>query len=208
MQEIINDIASNLQALSDEEIKNLGSQSFYILNAYGEEDIENCFIYDAEIINIGEFLKNNFKIIKTSKEKLVLNKRGAILGFFRGKHIIKNKTYLLVVNYRSYLGNAINSKFQFTTIDEQKESVIIEAQKTQPIMVFEALFPKKDGQKLVLDENNNQVYDIKELGVMQKNEIETFKENFIKSLEENNILDEKIMYNIRFLTEQEINKLK
>ena len=43
---------------------------------------------------------------------------------------------------------------------------------------------------------------------MQKNEIETFKENFIKSLEENNILDEKIMYNIRFLTEQEINKLK
>ena len=98
MEELNIKIAKELQNLSDVSLQNLGDQTFFIVSAYEESELENLLIYDAEIINVGEFIKNNFKLPEIKKEKLVLNKRGAVLGFYKGTEIACGKIMCWVEN--------------------------------------------------------------------------------------------------------------
>lgn len=204
MQDIINLVAKSLQNLTDTELKNLGAQSFFIVNAYHNCDLENCYVYDAEIVNIGKFLENNFKIDEFEKVQLLLNKRGAILGFYKGQ----KDGYALVENYRCYLGNPVNSNFQYSTENLPKEIILLCAKTAQPLMLFETLIPQKDEfNRDILDDNGKTLYQLKEFDMMLKNEIEDYKQSIIIAMKEGGLFDERTLYRTRFVTLEEYDKI-
>ena len=207
MEELNIKIAKELQALSDVSLQNLGDQSFFIVNAYYESEFDNVYIYDAEIINIGEFIKNNFKIGETKKEKLVLNKRGAVLGFFRGYEKAFGKTMYWVENYTSYLGNPINSNFQYSTDMLPKEEILIDTKDVRPIVVFETLIPKKDyfGEDVI--EDGKTVYKLSEYKVMSLKEVKKHKQKLVSIANITGEIDERTYYMVEYVNKKLYSKL-
>lgn len=207
MEKIIKIIAKELQNLSDVGLQNLGNQSFFIVNAFYESEINNVFIYDAEIVNIGEFLNNNFKIYETKKEKLVLNKRGSVLGFLRGSEIAFGRNLLWVENYSSYLSNGVNSNFQYSTDDLPKEEILLDTKNLKPIVMFETLTPKIDQFGDDVTEDGKVVYDLKEYDVISLKDVEDYKNKLIEIAKITNEIDERTYYRVEYINRKLFEKI-
>lgn len=207
MEEINIQIANELQKLSDVGLQNLGDQTFFIVKAYYESELDNVYIYDAEIINVGEFIRNNFKASEPKKEKLVLNKRGAVLGFFRGFERAFGRNLYWVENYTSYFGNPINSNFQYSSDMAPKELILIDTKDVRPLVVFETLNPKKDrfGEDVV--EDGKVVYHLTDYKVMSLKEVKEHKQKLVSIANITGEADERTYYMVEYINKKMYKKL-
>lgn len=207
MEELNIKIAKELQKLSDIGLQNLGDQTFFIVSAYEESELENLLIYDAEIINVGEFIKNNFKLPKIKKEKLVLNKRGSVLGFYKGTEIAFGKIMCWVENYSSYLSNQINSNFQYSTDMLPKEHILIDANAVCPVILFQTLNPKKNyfGEDVI--EDGKVVYDLTDFKILTKKEANDYKKKLVSIANITGEADERTYYMLEYINRERYKKL-
>ncbi len=207
MEELNIKIAKELQNLSDVSLQNLGDQTFFIVSAYEESELENLLIYDAEIINVGEFIKNNFKLPEIKKEKLVLNKRGAVLGFYKGTEIAFGKIMCWVENYSSYLSNQINSNFQYSTDMLPKEHILIDANAVCPVILFQTLNPKKNyfGEDVI--EDGKVVYDLTDFKILTKKEANDYKKRLVSIANITGEADERTYYMLEYINRERYKKL-
>ena len=207
MEELNIKIAKELQNLSDVSLQNLGDQTFFIVSAYEESELENLLIYDAEIINVGEFIKNNFKLPEIKKEKLVLNKRGSVLGFYKGTEIAFGKIMCWVENYSSYLSNQINSNFQYSTDMLPKEHILIDANAVCPVILFQTLNPKKNyfGEDVI--EDGKVVYDLTDFKILTKKEANDYKKRLVSIANITGEADERTYYMLEYINRERYKKL-
>ena len=207
MEELNIKIAKELQKLSDIGLQNLGDQTFFIVSAYEESELENLLIYDAEIINVGEFIKNNFKLPEIKKEKLVLNKRGSVLGFYKGTEIAFGKIMCWVENYSSYLSNQINSNFQYSTDMLPKEHILIDANAVCPVILFQTLNPKKNyfGEDVI--EDGKVVYDLTDFKILTKKEANDYKKRLVSIANITGEADERTYYMLEYINRERYKKL-
>lgn len=207
MEELNIKIAKELQKLSDVGLQNLGDQTFFIVSAYEESELENLLIYDAEIINVGEFIKNNFKLPEIKREKLVLNKRGSVLGFYKGTEIAFGKIMCWVENYSSYLSNQINSNFQYSTDMLPKEHILIDANAVCPVILFQTLNPKKNyfGEDVI--EDGKVVYDLTDFKILTKKEANDYKKRLVSIANITGEADERTYYMLEYINRERYKKL-
>ena len=171
MEQLGYKIANELQNLSDVELQYLGNQSIYVVSAYYKAKCNNLFLYNAEIVFVGDYIKNNFKVENTKKEILVLNKRGTILGIYRGKKIVDGKVCFWIENYSFYNSNPINSSLQYSSKNDKQDAILFNTKLLSPYLLFKMVqFEKTDN-----DYNFNDDFEI----VLEKN-LDDYKKKLIE----------------------------
>ncbi len=186
-------IANELQKLSDVELQNLGNQSIYIVSAYYKNKCNNLFLYDAEIVFVGDYIENNFKVNKILKEKLVLNKRGTILGIYKGKKVVDNKICFWIENYSYYNSNPINANLQYSTKNEKKEAILLNTKFLSPYVVFETI---------KIDKCKNVVENINNSEIVLERDLENYKKELVKN--DNIKIDNNTFYKTQYLTKKNL----